>query len=164
MRLLIVIVAGLVVAFAVSFALGRRGLYVATAAILVGAAIAFLSTIITACTMCWTEALTIGAFASGPFFVVGWLALAQADIAAERRPLLWGLGVLMLFQLAWASRMMLIATAENRCPCGATLFGFTQTELSAVGFDRLVGPWFMAEAIVTLAILFGRWRRPVNAH
>ncbi|MDJ1157029.1 hypothetical protein QNA08_02090 [Chelatococcus sp. SYSU_G07232] len=159
MRLVFVVLLGLVLAVTVSFLLGRRGLYVATAALVVGAAIAFVSTIITGCSQCWTEALAVGAFASAPFFVVGWLALSQAEIAAGQRRLLLGTGGLGLFQLVWAARLSLVATVENRCPCGGHVYGLIDTELGATGFDRLVGPWFMAEAIITLAIVLGAYRR-----
>ncbi|CAH1668476.1 hypothetical protein [Chelatococcus asaccharovorans] len=159
MRFLIVALGAIAVAFAVSLILGRRGIYVATVALLIGAGIALLSVFITSCSQCWTSALPVGAFFSAPFYIVGWIALAQAEMVESRRSLLYGLCGIMVVQVLWASRVILFATVDGRCPCGAGLFGLVSTELSAVGFDRWAGPWFLAEAIVTLAILIAALRR-----
>lgn len=159
MRFLLVTLAAIAIAFAVSFVLGRRGLYVATVALLIGAGIAMLSVFITSCSQCWTSALPVGAFLSAPFYIVGWIALAQADADDNRRSLIYGLCGLMVVQVLWASRISLFATLDGRCPCGPGLIGLVNTELSAVGFDRWAGPWFLAEAIVTLAILIATLRR-----
>lgn len=160
MRFLLIALAALAVAFAVSLILGRRGLYVATVALLIGAGIALLSVFITSCSQCWTSALPVGAFFSAPFYIVGWIALAQAETAGDsQRPLIYGLCGIMVVQVLWASRIILFSTLDGRCPCGAGLLGIVNTELSAVGFDRWAGPWFLAEAIVTLAILIAILRR-----
>jgi hypothetical protein len=159
MRFLLIAILAIVLAFAVSFVLGRRGLYVASVALLIGAGIALLSVFITGCSQCWTEALPIGAFLSAPFYIVGWIALAQAEHEERHRPLIIGLCLVMVLQVLWASRVSLFATFDGRCPCGAGLVGLVDTQLGAVGFDRLAGPWFLAEAIVTLAILIAALRR-----
>jgi len=162
LRLVLLIAAALAVAFAISFVLGRRGVFVAAAAFVVGAASGILSTIITACNQCWTEALSVGAFVSMPFFVVGWFALAQAEVERRHRRLLLGLGALMLVQVIWAARMTVLATFQGVCPCGAQLWWLRTSEIASVGFDRLAGPWFMLEAVMTLAVLFSAGRRLVE--
>lgn len=159
MFLLFVIILSLVGAVVLSSVLGRQGVYVAGVALLIGAGIALLGPIITSCRLCWTEVLSIAAFLSSPFFIVGWIALAQANVFHVPQKLLYGLGGLMAVQVIWASRVMVFATFEGSCPCGSALAGFVTTELSASGFDRLAGPWFLAEAVVTLAILISIWRR-----
>ncbi|MGI6244991.1 MAG: hypothetical protein ACOYJQ_04400 [Pseudochelatococcus sp.] len=159
MFLISVIVLSLVGAVALSWVLGRQGVYVAGVALLAGAGVALLGPLITSCNLCWTEVLSIAAFLSSPFFIVGWIALAQANVFHIPPRLLYGLGGLMVVQAIWASRLLIFATFEGHCPCGAALAGFFTTELSASGFDRLAGPWFLTEAVVTLAILISIWRR-----
>ncbi|MFC0219746.1 hypothetical protein FHS82_001246 [Pseudochelatococcus lubricantis] len=159
MFLLFVIILSLVGAVALSWVLGRQGVYVAGVALLIGSGIALLGPIITSCRLCWTEVLSIAAFLSSPFFIVGWIALAQANVFHVPQKLLYGLGGLMVVQAIWASRLTIFSTFEGNCPCGSALAGFVTTELSASGFDRLAGPWFLTEAVVTLAILISIWRR-----
>lgn len=156
---LFVVILSLVGAVALSSVLGRQGVYVASVALLIGAGIALLGPIITSCRSCWTEVMSLASFLSAPFFIVGWIALAQANVFHVPQKLLYGLGGLMALQTLWASRVLIFATLEGNCPCGSALAGFVTTELSASGFDRLAGPWFLAEAVVTLAILVSIWRR-----
>ncbi|MGV6873303.1 hypothetical protein ACUSIJ_11520 [Pseudochelatococcus sp. B33] len=154
-----VVILSLIGAVVLSSILGRQGVYVAGVALLIGAGIALLGPIITSCRACWTEVLSLAAFLSAPFFIVGWIALAQTNVFHIPQKLLYGLGGLMVLQTLWASRVMIFATLEGNCPCGSALAGFVGTELSASGFDRLAGPWFLGEAVVTLAILVSIWRR-----
>lgn len=156
---LFVVILSLIGAVVLSSVLGRQGVYVAGIALLIGAGTALLGPIITSCGSCWTEALSMAAFLSSPFFIVGWIALAQANVFHVPLKLLYGLGGLMIIQLLWSSRVMIFSTFEGNCPCGSALAGFVTTELSASGFDRLAGPWFLTEAVVTLAILISIWRR-----
>lgn len=157
--LIFVVILSLVGAVVLSAVLGRQGVYVAGIALLIGAGIAILGPVVTSCRSCWTEVLSLAAFLSSPFFIVGWIALAQANVFHVPQKLLYGLGGLMVVQLLWASRVTVFATFEGNCPCGSALAGFISTELNASGFDRLAGPWFLTEAIVTLAILISIWRR-----
>ncbi|MBB3810778.1 hypothetical protein [Pseudochelatococcus contaminans] len=154
-----VVILALIGAVALSSVLGRQGVYVAWIALLGGTGIALLGPIITSCRLCWTEVMSIAAFLSSPFFIVGWIALAQINVLHVPQRLLYGLGGLMLVQVLWASRVTIFATLEGNCPCGSALAGFVSTELSASGFDRIAGPLFLMQAIVTLAILVSIWRR-----
>mgnify|MGYP001191761129 CR=1 FL=1 len=154
-----VVILSLVGAVVLSSILGRQGVYVAGVALLIGAGIALLGPIITSCRGCWTEVLSLAAFLSAPFFIVGWIALAQTNVFNVPTKLLYGLGGLMVVQTLWAARVTIFTTLEGSCPCGSALIGLVGTELSASGFDRLAGPWFLTQAIVTLAILVSIWRR-----
>lgn len=159
MMLLLMVLASLAVAIALSLVLGRQGVYVAGTTLPIGAGIAVLGPVITSCGQCWTEMMSLAAFLSTPFFIVGWISLAQTEAYYVPRRLIYWLSGLMLVQTIWASHVTLFATFDGFCPCGAALLGFVSTELRADGFDRIAGPWFLVEGVVSLAILISIWRR-----
>ena len=157
MRLALLLVgAAIALVLAALVALGRRAPVVALSCVGAGAALAGFSTRLVDCATCSTGPLILAAFASTPFFVAGWIALGVGGRGVGGLPLA-AISALMLLQIAWSAGLVQSATFDGRCPC-ALFTGSPPTSLRAVGFDRVVGPWFLAEALVTF-VLAARARR-----
>ena len=155
---LILLVIGLGCA-AVGLALAGRGRgHAAVGPVLAGCAVAFGAFLLVDCRQCASGALYVGALVSLPFSIVGWGVLGFDPAGLSRGGALV-VRAAALFQLAWASLVTATTTFGGACPCRAMGWGDPVVALSAVGFDKLVGPLLVAVALVTLALAGAANRR-----
>jgi hypothetical protein len=150
LRLILLFVLGLGVVAAALWASGRRAAVLGSSAVVAGALVALLASLLVDCRLCLTGPLAAGTLMSLPFFAVGVVALAVARHGVFARSLLlpgMGAGV---FQVLWAIPLTQAATIRGDCPCSGLVFNGATTGLSAIGIDRAVGPILIAEALLAL--------------
>jgi hypothetical protein len=160
LRFGLIFLLGLAVVAWALWASHRRPIAVAAASIAAGAGVALFASLLVDCRMCQTGALAVGTLMSLPFFVVGWIALAVPLHEEFHRS--WLLPVLAAssFQVFWALPLTHAATIRGECPCMGLIFNGVPTALTAIGMDRAVGPVLLAEAVISVWLI---WRAFVRA-
>jgi hypothetical protein len=149
---------GLVLVAGVLASIGWRHGRAAVGPVLAGAVVAFAAFLWVDCRQCHAGALYVGALASLPFFVVGWIALAF-DPNGVSPPARAAVSLAALFTMAWAALITATATFGGACPCRALGWGDPVAPLRAVGTDRLVGPLLLAASGLTLLLARHAGRR-----
>jgi hypothetical protein len=150
LRLILLFVLGLGVVALALWASSRRAAALGSGAVVAGALVALLASLLVDCRLCLTGPLAAGTLMSLPFFAVGAVALAVARHAGVPRALLLPAFAAGLFQVIWAVPLTRAATFRGDCPCSGLVFNGAATGLTAIGIDRAVGPILIAEALLAL--------------